>query len=379
MSKALIVFGALLGLSNCGGSSGDLESAHMTDSAGVRIVSSTATDRPLPWKFEEVGVLVDTLGEPFLFTRVFPSSLAPTSQDELFALDRSSNEVVQFDKDLKFVRVIGRNGGGPGEVGYPSSITMQSDTVIVLDIDKDALVRWDRNGTPQSSLRFDGVRYDVTAVGAELWYTSQRMSDSTITQVLIRDSDPGNVVQSVSNKRGSPVDLKCVRMSAGTEVFSPSLNWTAAKGRVATNSEAAYVVNVYTEGKQVKSLRREIATRAPTEEDVKALYPEGFKVAFGSGRPACVASVAVMMEQFGVAPILPLIHELRMLADATIWALRTPGSVDAQTFDVFDSSGVYAGSTNVSVLHSLSNGDVLVAQKDEDSGGYTVRRMRVTK
>ena len=37
-----------------------------TDSAGVRIVSSGAVDRELPWRFDSVDVLHDTLGEPWL-------------------------------------------------------------------------------------------------------------------------------------------------------------------------------------------------------------------------------------------------------------------------------------------------------------------------
>ena len=195
----------------------------------------------------------------------------------------------------------------------------------------------------------------------------------------MRDSDPGNIVQSVSNKRGKPVDLKCVRLSAATEVFAPALNWSAANSRVAANSVPAFVVNIYERGMQIKSLRREIPTRAPTEEDVKGLYPEGYRSHFGSDRASCIAPVSEVMKQFGVAPVLPLIHELRIVSDGTLWVSRTPDSESDPRFDVFDSSGVYLGTTNVAVLHSLPDNDLLVAQKDEDSGGYTVRRMRVAK
>ena len=71
-----LTFGALITATfiaaSCGGEPPADPSVTRSDSAGVRIVSSAGADRALPWRFDTLDVLRDSLGEPWLFTGVTP-------------------------------------------------------------------------------------------------------------------------------------------------------------------------------------------------------------------------------------------------------------------------------------------------------------------
>ena len=118
-----------------------------SDSAGIEIVRNLGGDRPLGWTFEPVLRLGGADEGPESFYRLSPSMIGVDGRGNLHVLDAASYRVVVFTPEGELLRTLGRQGGGPGEIDFPSSMDVAADgTISVRDISKPALVQWDSAG-----------------------------------------------------------------------------------------------------------------------------------------------------------------------------------------------------------------------------------------
>src|SRR5690606_7454703 len=76
-----------------------------------------------------------------------PTSVGTDGEGRLYVLDRPNHRVVVFDAAGRHLRVLGREGGGPGELQWPFNMSVAPDgTVSVYDAGKHALVRFGPDG-----------------------------------------------------------------------------------------------------------------------------------------------------------------------------------------------------------------------------------------
>lgn len=112
-----------------------------TDSAGVRLITSTRPDTALPWRFTAIGELAHADGMPWVFDAVVPRRVQTDRAGRTYVLVGDS-AVVRFGRDGRQDRTLGRRGDGAGAFAAPVSIGSQGDTLVVLDTGKAALVRF---------------------------------------------------------------------------------------------------------------------------------------------------------------------------------------------------------------------------------------------
>jgi hypothetical protein len=74
------------------------------------------------------------------------------------------------------------------------------------------------------------------------------------------------------------------------------------------------------------------------------------------------------------------VQGLSLTKDGTMWVQRSLRN-EPPVLDVFGSDGAYAGTVRGFglPLGLLPNGELLVPQEDEESGGFVITRLRVTK
>lgn len=372
----------LLALPACapadGAASGDVV---RTDSSSVRIVTSGAQDVALDWTFEDVDVLRDSLGEPWLFTGVYPGAVVTDRIGRIYVMTRDP-AIVRFGGDGQYEHSMGRRGGGPGEMEFPVAIGVKSDTLFAFDAFKSSLVRWGPSFEPVSNMPLEGELQGLQAIAFRfggLWYSKRMQNDSAVTIALYGDSTAAPLY-SVSAPNGGPVNLKCVSINVSTPMFSPDVSWSASGPRIAVNASTKYEIWLHEGTRPIASIRRPLPERAPTIDDVRQLWPEGYKVGFGGDRPPCIAPVELIMEQYGTAPVMPAMKELNLLSDGTIWVQRSWAD-SASVLDVFSSDGAYAGTIHGMRMPVglLPNGELLVPREDEMSGGYVIVRTKVTR
>ena len=367
----------------CGGGSTAASDVVRTDSAGVRLITSGARDTVLPWTFKEIDVFRDSLGEPWIFTNVVPSIVLADRAGRTYVVT-SDPSIVRFDRAGRFDRTIGRKGGGPGEFEFPRSIGSQGDTVFVNDLAKRALVRFNPDLSPAADRRLDGALARANQFffrTGGLWYRQVDFADSMHVSSVFADTLGGAPLRSVSNRPGLAVDFGCMKGSGMAAVFSPQLLLHASVARLLVNAQPAYEIWLYEGPRAIASIRRPLTPRAPTEADVRNLYPDGMKFGFGGARPDCVIPVEEVIAKQGVAPTYPFVFDVVLLPDGTMWASRKPAALKPAVVDVFNTEGVYVGSTTALglPLAMLPNGELLFARDDEESGGKVIVRMKGTR
>lgn len=374
----------VLALAACNGARATSSDVIRTDSAGVRLITSGARDTVLPWTFKEIDVLRDSLGEPWLFTNLRRANILTDRAGRTYVVTRDPS-IVRFGRDGRYERTVGRKGGGSGEYELPTSIGSQGDTVWVRDGMKGALVRFLPDLSPTSDRRLEGALGTSTQIHFRqggLWFRTRESSDSAVTLAVFADTLGSAALQRVSVKP-KRVQFKCADMPWWTELFAPELPIAASEARLLVGASSGYALWLYEGPRALASIRRPLAPRAPTAEDVRALYPTGMEIRIGSGDgvSTCVTPVEEIIAQQGLAPEYPFVFDVALLPDATMWALRTPHGVRPAIVDVFNSEGVYVGSTTGMglPLAMLPNGELLFARDDEESGGTMIVRMKGTR
>jgi hypothetical protein len=256
------------------------------------------------------------------------------------------------------------------------------DTLFVHDLVKQALVRWSPTLDPIGDRRLDGALSGATRVAFRtggLWVQRTTLGDSSRTISFVADTTAA-ALHTIAIPTGGTSRLGCMTLYQTTPIFAPTMSWATSGARALVSAGPAYELHLYEGPRLIAVVRRAVASRAPTVDDVRALYPEGLRISAG-GAAACVVPVETVIQQMGVAETYPAVHDLVLLSDGTIWAQRDPTSSASPVLDVFASTGAYAGTVRGMRLPigRLPNGELLVPRLDEDTGGYLLARVKVAR
>jgi hypothetical protein len=373
---------ALLGAVACREGAPQQVNVVRADSSGVEIITSTGADTVLPWRFDTIGVLTDSLGELWVFTTVSPDWVLTDRAGRTYVLDREP-AVRRFGRDGRYERSIGRQGGAPGEMAFPIGLLQQADSLAVLERDSDLLVRWGPDLDPLNHLRltgnFENVRKLAFRPGG-VWVQRYRYDSTSGVAELFADTNAITPIYSVVEGQQKMMQVCGGRVQfAFPAFFAPTITWRNAGARMLANLGPAYDLRLFEGPRLIASIRRDQPLRAPTVDDLRQLYPEGLKVPMSSG--TCTIDLATLMETIGVAETMPAVHGLTLLSDGTMWVQRSVRHQRPVVLDVFGSDGAYAGTVRGYHLPVglLPNGELLVPIDDEESGGLVIARMGVRK
>jgi hypothetical protein len=342
-----------------------------SDSAGIEIVRNLGGDRPLGWTFEPVLRLGGADEGPESFYRLSPSMIGVDGRGNLHVLDAANHRVVVFTPEGEHLRTLGRKGGGPGEIDFPSTMDVAADgTISVRDISKPALVQWDSAGELLSAepltiplySRFARVGDALVAPLAE-----PRSEEGVMRERLsvMRAADTSHVAV-LARPLPAMLDFGCVGIMLPPR-FAPELVWDADESRVAVAVEVLYDL-LLVEGERQLRIRRELPAREVTREMAIQDIGEEMTVGFGGGRPPCKIPADLVLERQGYAPVLPAIGTIALSPDGSIWVLRRAIKGEPRIIDLFDAEGVYLGtlpSDSPFPAAFTPDGDILAIDKDE--------------
>lgn len=356
--------------------------ATVADSAGIALVTSPGTDRPLAWTLTEVFRIGGADEGPGSFTAAHQSFVGTDGEGRVYVLDGQAFRVEVFDRSGAPVRFQGARGGGPGEFQMPGFLAvLPSGESAVFDYGKRALVRWDRDGTLLPEVRFDGFfpSSPTWLSGDTLIYVHDHYGEqdrrTALRFVIAGDTTEIPGIQSATS---GMVMFSCVGLNL-PPLFAPRLVH-ATNGRVtALSAQVPYRVDLFEGTRLARSLRRQVPDEATTERHVERLYPEGMKVGFGDGRE-CVVPAAELLEKQGAAPLVPRIRAVALGPAGRIWVQRYTFSDEPPAVDVFDAEGRYLGTLAGRPLPLGFIGDdmVLFPDEDTDSGITQVVAYRIT-
>lgn len=382
---AVLCVATLAIASACNRGGGEREGVVRSDSAGVRIITNTAPDRELGWTFDTIGVLLDSLGEPWVFTRVSPAWVLTDRAGRTYVVDEEP-AVRRFGRDGRYERSFGRRGGGPGEMMSPLQIVQQGDTVGVLDLSRNAIVRWGVDLRPIADLPIRGALEGVSRVAFRfggVWVQRYINDSAGRREVLIADTVSGTplLVKDHSASPAGALQACGIRIAIeGGKLFSPELLWHASAPQMVASAGADYEVDFYQGARLFARVRRDLPLRKPTSADLRRQYPQGLRLPLRAGAP-CVVENEVLERDIGLADTMPMIFGLARFREGTLWVRRSLHVERPSVLDVFGTDGTYLGTVKGLNLPvgQLPNDELLVPIDDEASGGIHIARVRVKR
>lgn len=307
--------------------SGDAENPFVVraDSSGVRIITSSAPDTALGWSFDEIDVLRDSDGTPWVFDAVTRDRVLSDRAGRTYAIAGDSL-IVRFARDGKRELVLGGRGDGAGQFRAPVSIAAKVDTLWVRDTVKGAYVRFLPTLDVTDDLPVAGAFVGVEALSHRtggLWYRRRTVTDSVATVQVLSDT----------------VGTVMLEATVPANSTAPLFPMMAAGARLLVADDDAYTLWLYEGPRVLASIRR------------------------------------------AGAHALPYAYDVAVLPDATMWVLRTPLGVTPAVVDHFKSDGTYAGTTTGwrPPLAIHPNGELLIARPHESGTGEVIARVKLRR
>ena len=366
-----LLIAAASSLADCaGGDSAGVTEAR-ADSSGVEVVAVSGS-RPMDWRFQERWRVGGDDQGPTAFSRLGDGSVAATPQGGIVVIDRVAHHVVELSGDGEVTRVLGREGEGPGEFGFPASVAVVPDgSVWVYDIGKSAIVRFGPDEEALPEVRVSGLSYStMIRPGADGVRMLQReASQDSLRQFLVALDSIGvrDTIRMPTLPAPQRVDVPGCNVSIPIgKAFEPRALWDSWGSTVPISAGTAYVVDVYESGQFRKRLRREVEPVPVTESMAVRQYPDGFKIGLPSG--TCTADAAQMVRAQGYAAFLPSVANLRIAPGGDIWVLRGHVAEDPAEIDVWSSDGSYVGTLPAGTpfpVAFLADGSPVTIETDE--------------
>lgn len=361
----------------CGGSGDDELQVTRQDSAGVEIVASSGGDRTLAWSFQADFTLGGKDTDAESFYRVGSTLVGADTLGRIHVLDLDAFRIVTFDDRGRFLFSAGRAGEGPGELGRPGGMAVGPDgTVVVTDFGRPSLPRF-REGEALEGLILPFANPANTTLGWErdaLVLERMEFAPEGTIQALYLLTSQGDSVPMARFQGGSarPVTFEScgISITAMGPIFEPTTPWAAGSAGVAYVPGAEYVVQLFRQGRLVRSVRRDLVPRTADEAAALASQGEGMRIGIGGGETR-LCEAAEVVEQRGFAPVLPWVGQLALAPDGTLWIRRFEAAEGASgPIDLFDGSGAYLGTLPPEAplpLAFLPDGRVLVKEVDEQT------------
>jgi len=325
------------------------------------------------------------------------------AQDNLYVLDGNNQRVLVFDGSGRFVRQIGKRGGGPGELLAPLAMTVSKEgQVVIADLGRRGYSLFKTDGTFVKNLPFEGESMPGLGGGAGIKphpnggivaRTSEnlmvRASENTGARIAAMGTSTGErptMFQWVNLSTGKTTDLFKVVLppleqkisesggAGGQErrfsvvrrqpVFTPAFNFgVLPNGSVAVVHEAPYTINIGRDGKLERTITRAITPRKPTDADKKRMVErmrENMKngggavavrmtngsasVTTGVGPDRDIPSVDQLLRENTFLDAIPVIRKLEVDPAGRIWVGRTAADFgDVGPIDLIAQDGRYIG------------------------------------
>lgn len=374
-----------------------------------RVVRLPERDRPLagtPAQVFAVGRAEGAAHEAFGMV----AGVAFDASDNLYVLDRQSAHILVYDRTGRFVRQIGSQGEGPGELMLPVQLTIAGDgTVIVSDFGRPGYSLFRPDGT---FLRNVLMRNWMPALGGGgiAWHPRGGIvatyrqpagppQNGTTTQNVmpllyqsIAGGEPSrlyDIPQTVRiEQQSSGPNQVNIRMRPPPAFSPPVLFGVIPTGQIALSFTPGYTVRIVdVNGQTVRYLQRPMRPRLTTEADRERARAERREMITsgrgmiriergggggGGGRPAPGRSPQEMERMLGemeFADTIPALRGLRVAPSGKLWVERTgpvvgePGPIDLVTPE-----GQYLGTiTGTSLPDAISrSGLAAYIERDED-------------
>jgi hypothetical protein len=353
------------------------------------------------------------------------TAVAFDASENLYVLDNQSARVMMYDRNGRFVRQIGKRGGGPGELQAPFTLLVAPDgTVYVGDPMRRGYSVFGPDGALQRNVQTEGgslmgqsVAYHprVGAVGVSRGGFGMGPIDpgnlnrsSPTTPIIFQsltNGDPTTLYQvprgwevqgsvSEASRGGQTQRTVMMRMPPQPTFTPPILFGVLPNGHMAVSFTSGYTLRILDEqGRVVRYVQRPMRPRLTTDRDrdrareqarERARTGAGMVMIGGGNRAAAPRSGLTPDREREIANMefadtIPALNALRVTGSGKLWVERTAPDVgDPGPIDVVTPEGQYLGTiTGMELPAAISRGGLAAfIERDElDVPRVVVRRL----
>lgn len=345
-----------------------------------------------------------------LLSRV--SGVAFDARDNLYVLDAGNNRVLVFDAKGKFVRKIGKKGGGPGELMSPVGLALTKDGYIaVTDLGRPGVSLFRNDGSfvknlmLSDSVGFPAIQNGTLAhptAGVVVRGAGMRMAAMRVEGGPAQLGGPTGPRSSPIlwlPVNGAPKSLYSVQLPSLTPkvtegggsggqrnvsvrvsqpAFQPPVLWgLLPNGTVAVADEAGYKVKLVSNGKVARVVERGFAPRKATEADKDRARsqrrtamksgtgmvvsrtdgPGGGRSSIGTGGRGQVSDQEIeqSIREMTFLDYVPQLQRLSVDPKGRLWIERTARNVgDRGPIDIISADGTYVGTITARMPDAIS-------------------------
>jgi hypothetical protein len=289
-------------------------------------------------------------------------TLTVDSQDNIFVLDYKDSHIKVFDKTGKYLRTIGREGQGPGELNGLRSVAVDrvSGLLFTLELSGRRVSCFDTQGKFIKSMSYKG--------GLPLAMVLDSKGRIYIQEGVISDKESSYIFKKfTSDMESSVILIKAPTLirTEGTDPFRPIATFAVDhKDQFIYGYPKAYEIQIF--GADGKPVRRILKDYQPVEvtpaeiDEVKKDTPPGIKVDFGKNH-------AAFRKIFSDG-------EGRLFVQTFEKAKTGKGRV----FDIFDADGRFMGTVPLTDTPVLFRKGSLYSLEEDEDGYQIIKRYVVT-
>lgn len=135
---------------------------------------------------EELSIGLDEGPEEYMFNRPFDVKVA--EDGSIFVLDWGDITIKVYDKDGAFLRTIGQEGQGPGDLGFLLYFDLSSDgRIFVMNTVNRNVTLYSVTGEYLGSFSFEGSANDMRTDGQNRLYYTQRTRKTKLEELPLSD------------------------------------------------------------------------------------------------------------------------------------------------------------------------------------------------
>jgi len=309
---------------------------------------------------EELSIGVAKGKKEYMFSEII--DLAVGEDERIYVSDQIEAHVKVFNKNGEYLRTIGRKGQGPGELNYPTwiSITHQNE-LMVNNAGNRSLSFYTLDGAHVSSLSLAKIfagRANINSKGNIIVQSYKRVPPNTIYELKMYDSTLNFLIT---------LDSCSKPMSRGRNryPFRPVSWWHIANNdNIVCGNPKTYEIQILnSEGKVLKKILREYSPVEVTQEEKEEYmkdYEEGLK--------------------FNFPQYYPAYRRLILDDEGRIYVQTFEKTEDGKGYyqDIFDSKGRYLAKIALRFTPRVLKKNKLYIIEEDEEGYQVVKRYKIT-
>jgi hypothetical protein len=342
---------------------------------------------------EQLRIGIDSVPDDVAFKGI--SDFILTKSGDLFISDIETHSLKMFDSQGRFIKVVGRQGAGPGDLAYPSTLGYTSENIFVWEISNQRFSFFSEKGEyiksvkPKKRLmvkKISTLNNGDVIIETEKYNYGQDIGQECILSLYSKDLEfKKDIYQHpiLTNKFISkPIRINII------QPFQPLVSWDIAKnGNIIIGFQEKYEIGIYDiEGKKTASFTHEYQPVKITKKDKEEFFDS---LTFTNGSKISRGAPKYIKDNTTFPKYKPAFEHIVVDSEGNILVLpsiSTAGKDKKITyFDAFDPQGKFikkaaVDSEKLNYFRILfHNGHVWTIIEDEDGEYILVKYKIVSK